>query len=670
MNYITELEVNTKQLNILNKAGLYFYEQLTRLKPKKLYDCREEILLCKENVGRGGMIKGTLKSIETKISKSGIDMTQAVVKSTRNNEEVGITWFHTTYPFERYYSSIGKDVLVYGKIQADNFSYTRKFCMISPIIFTDYLPEYEGKIISAMKKYKGLSVDYFNRIINHANSLDLEEYMPDRIRSKYNLYSLKELNNALHNPESIEELKKGFKQVDVEDLTYFAVEMIKTYQITKEGAPKIIKTEVLEKAVNELPFTLTDGQKEALNGLVKNIRSESELNALVQGDVSCGKSIVAYLLMLLFAENGYQTMLLAPTIVLASQHYKDAEEFFNKYGFKVAFINGTLKKKDRLSLLKDLEEGNIDVLIGTHAAVNEDVKFKNLGIAIVDEEQRFGVECRERVKTKAPEGKQIVYVSMSATPIPRTLATCLYGEGTGIYSIASMPNGRQSVDTIISNKFEVPKILRDELKAGRQGYVVCALIDDDVEEDEGNPIISVEKTKKAYEKALPGYRVEALTGKTKEAETLRIMEEYKEGKINVLISTTVIEVGVNNPNSSVIVIQNAERFGLSTLHQLRGRVRRGTYKPYCILESLDEGNERLRALAATEDGFKLSKMDLELRRSGNLLGIEQSGKNHFVELLLSKPNTYEYAKGIAKDMIENKEEGHFLDVIRSIYNPV
>lgn len=664
MNPITENEVNKRQLNIINRAGFEYYEQLARLKPKKLYDCREEISLCPENVNKGGMIKGTLLSIESLQAKSGMDMSRAVVKSEKNNEEIGITWFHTTFPAERYADSINKTVLVYGKIQADNFSYTRNYCMISPIIFTDYPEAYEGKIISAMKKYKGMSDDYFNEVINHSNLLSLDDYFSADTREKYSLYSLKELHNALHNPENENELKKAFKQVDIEDLIYFSIKLSENNK-TQNSVPKILKTSVFDKAITDLPFTLTEGQYEALNGIKKAFMSGNISNALVQGDVSCGKSIVAYLLMLLLMENGYQATLLAPTVVLASQHYKDASEFFNRYGFKTTFVHGGLKKREKDNIIKSIKSGEINAIIGTHALVSDSYEFSNLGLAIIDEEQRFGVTCREKIKEKINKNS-IFYISMSATPIPRTLAGCIYGDNTDIYSIKSMPNGRQSVDTILDNSFKVPDILKRELKEGRQAYVVCALIGDN-EDDEENPIVSVQATKKAYEKALPGYRVEVVTGKTKDAELLKIMDDFKSGLINVLISTTVIEVGVNNPNASVIVIQNAERFGLSTLHQLRGRVRRGTFKPYCILVSEDINNERLKAICSTEDGFKLSMMDLELRRSGNLIGLEQSGKNHFVELLISKPKTYEYAKLIAKDMIERGEQLEFTRIMDKIY---
>ncbi len=665
MHSLTNLDINQKQLNILNKANLDCYEKIARLIPKKLFDCTSHLELSPKNDGATGMITGILKNIYTKISSSKIEMTIAFIEDETTHQTLMITWFHTSYPYERYKDSIGNRFLVYGKIVYDKEYDNYK--MTSPIIFTDYCSKYEGRLIPAYKKYRGMSAEYFENIIKTASTIDLDESMAKDFRESHWFESLAELSMSLHEPKDYASFSKACKQIDVEDLIYFALHMIKN-NTNGKNTPNISKDFIYRRAICNLPFTLTRGQQETLEGLKENIRSGKELNALVQGDVSCGKSIVAYLLMLLFVENGYQTMLLAPTIVLASQHYKDAKLLFEKYGYTVEFINGTLKKKERKELLDKLQSGSVNVLIGTHAAVSDDVVFKNLGLSIVDEEQRFGVTCREKVKTKAKEGTQTVYVAMSATPIPRTLATCLYGEGTGIYSIASMPNGRQSVDTLITDSFKVPNILKNELKAGRQAYVVCALIEDSEENENESEIVSVEKTKSVYEKELPGYKVAVLTGKTKDDETLRIMQDYKDGKIDVIISTTVIEVGVNNPNSSVIVIQNADRFGLSTLHQLRGRVRRGTYKPYCILISQDKENERLKILASTEDGFKLSQLDLDLRKSGNLIGTEQSGKNHFVELVLQKPRFYEYARNVAYELIERGEAEHFLQKMSIFFN--
>ncbi len=660
MHELTEEDINPVQLKILNKAGYWCYEQLARLKPKKLYDCRSEMILSPENVGKNGMIVGTLQTISNRKAMSGMKLTEAIVLSENNKKFISVVWFNDEYIYKRYEKSAGQRVLLYGKI--GNGMGGMGYQMVSPILFTDYPDKYEGKIIPANKKYRGMSNEYFTEVINATVPMELEEPFSKDFREKHSLMSINTLSENLHDPEGVDELAKAFKQVDVEDLVYFALNLSKNIADQKNEYPQIKSRKILDEAIGGLPFKLTDGQMAAVNGLAENMASKKEVNALVQGDVSCGKSIVAYLLILLLLENGYQGALLAPTVVLASQHYDDAKTFFSKYGYNVEFINGALKKKERTGLLKRLASGDIDVLVGTQAAVSDDVAFKNLGIAIVDEEQRFGVTCREKIKTKSV--KPIFYITMSATPIPRTLATCIYGEGTGIYSIKSMPGGRQSVDTILTDSYKVPDILKSELAAGRQGYVVCALITEDNKNDdaekEANPIISVEKTLAAYRRALPGYNIEALTGKTKDKECLQIMQDFKEGKINVLVSTTVIEVGVNNPNASVIVIQNAERFGLSTLHQLRGRVRRGSYKPYCILVSDKRDSERLDVLVRTEDGFELSMEDLNLRRSGNLIGTEQSGKNRFVELAIRKSEVFDYAKVLARELRERKEDETFL----------
>ena len=590
-------------------------------------------------------------------------ITEATIVSEKNKTIVSVVWFRDEYICKRYEGSIGQRVLVFGKISEGymNMGYQ----ITAPLLFTDYPEKYEGKIIPVNKKYKGMSAEYFENIIKCTETIPLQEPFTDEFRRENDLLSISELSAELHEPRNIKSLANAYKQVDLEDLVYFALNLQKQTVGDKSSYPDIRKSDLMEKAISELPFTLTEGQQTAIDGSRKNMSTKQEVNALVQGDVSCGKSIVAYLLALLFVENGYQAAILAPTVVLASQHYEDAKAFFEKYGYTVAFVNGSLKKKDREDIMKKLKEGRIDVLIGTHAATSDDFEFKNLGLAVIDEEQRFGVTCREKIKTKSE--KPIFYVTMSATPIPRTLATCLYGEGTGIYSIKTLPGGRQSVDTVMTNRYNVPDILKSELANGRQGYVVCALITDDNKDDEDeSPIISVEKTLAAYKKALPGYNIEALTGKTKDKEVLRIMQDFKDGKIHVLISTTVIEVGVNNPNASVIIIQNAERFGLSTLHQLRGRVRRGTYKPYCLLVSEKQDSDRLKALVRTEDGFELSMEDLNLRHSGNLIGTEQSGRNKYVELAISKQPLFEYAKELAKKLVEKKEDEQCLKFFEEI----
>lgn len=659
MNEITENEVNPAQLKILKKAGYSYYEQLARLKPKKLYDCRKEIILNNEAVGKNGMIIGTMTSLTSRIASSGMKITEAVVSSETNRRFVNIVWFHDTYIKDRYENAIGKRVMVFGKISKTYMD--TGYQITAPIIFTDYPQMYEGKIIPANKKYKGLSAEYLAQIINAAATMPLQEPFSDRFRQENGLMSITELSESLHSlTDDQHQIARGFRQVDIEDLIYLSLNLNKQITNNKEKYPTISKCEVFNRAISELPFELTDGQKEALYGLREHLMDKSEVNALVQGDVSCGKSIVAYLLLLLLAENGYQGALLAPTVVLASQHYEDALSFFEKYGFSVAFVHGSLKKKEREAIKNGLKDNKINILVGTQAAVSDDIEFDKLGLAIIDEEQRFGVTCREKIKTKSTD--PIYYVTMSATPIPRTLATCLYGEGTGIYSIKSLPSGRQSVDTILTDSFNVPEILKTELRNGRQAYVVCALITEDNKDDDSDkpPIVSVEKTLAKYKAAFPQYNIEALSGKTKDKDTLRIMQDFKDGKINILISTTVIEVGVNNPNASVIVIQNAERFGLSTLHQLRGRVRRGSYKPYCILMSAQK-SERLKALVETDNGFELANKDLELRHSGNLIGTEQSGKNKFVELAISKPAIFELAKKMASQLRLYGEDQTFLD---------
>lgn len=633
-----EIKTDTRHLNILKKAGITTYEKLARVKPKILYDCRTQKDFSPENIGKGVFVIGVLNDIVARDTRSGIKMITASMTKESTGEKFGIIWFNTDFWYNRYQNFINSKFAVFGELKVNDYDNSYQF--ISPVIFSEFTGKYEGRIIPSYKKYRGMGVDFFEALIDDSMSPAVSSPLDDNELDLLGLSSSYELSRKLHCPENIDEIRDAYRQVDIEELMYLNAKLRTNNGKGTSATHNIITSDKCDEIVSSLPFELTIDQKNVFNTLKNGlIKEHKPINAFVQGDVSCGKSIIAFLLLALYAENGYQGVLLAPTNVLAAQHYRDITDLLSPFGFRIGYAAGGLKASERKKLIKDIAEENIDIVVGTHAVTFPDYKFKNLGIAVVDEEQRFGVTCRESVKYKSK--KDITFISMSATPIPRTLASCIYGENTEVYSIKTMPNGRKSVETTVDNIFGVPERLISEVASGRQAYVVCALIDEDESKDDG--ILSVEETEKIYKKALPDCRIGVLTGNTKESEVNRIMTEYLAGDIDILISTTVIEVGVNNPNSSVIVIQNAERFGLSTLHQLRGRVRRGSYKPYCILISDKSGNERLEAMKSTDDGFLLAEMDLKNRGSGNIIGLQQSGKNHFVELMLAKPQLYEKA---------------------------
>ena len=399
----------------------------------------------------------------------------------------------------------------------------------------------------------------------------------------------------------------------------------------------IIKTLAnTNKFLNSLPYKLTADQQETLSAMVDKAKKGQRINSLVQGDVGCGKTIVAFTMMFSMADNGYQSVLMAPTGVLAEQHYKELKEYAEKHSYKAVYLGSNMKASERKKALKGIEDGTYNFVVGTHSVINKDVKFKALGMAVIDEEHRFGVDQRNGA---IKEGNCHV-ITMSATPIPRSLALTIYGKATDVYTIKTMPNGRKPVKTKIFNKEQgIFKFMQNQIAEGRQCYIVCPL------KEENEKLENVESVEEVYQKVNnyfkdSGIRTEMLVGGMSKEDTDSILSEFTKNNVQMLIATTIVEVGVNVPNASVILIRNAERFGLATLHQLRGRVGRGSYQSYCILQSDDEANPRLNAMVQTTDGFEIAQIDLNLRGSGDFIGTKQSGENREVMLMLQYPEFY------------------------------
>ena len=372
---------------------------------------------------------------------------------------------------------------------------------------------------------------------------------------------------------------------------------------------------------------------------------------MIQGDVGCGKTILAFLLMFVMADNGFQSVLLAPTQVLASQHYNELKEMAAQYNIDVVYIANGLKKKEREAILKSTEDGSALMIVGTHSVLSKEVKFHDLGLSITDEEHRFGVLQREEITTKAKAGMHTV--TMSATPIPRSLSDVLLST-TEVFNIQSMPNGRKPIQTAIcASQNTIFQFIKKEIEKGHQAYVVCPLIEDKQGVMEG--ILSVEQTYTEYANIFGKNAVAVLNGKMNEDETEKVIRSFKNGEIKILVSTTVVEVGVNVSNATVIVINNAERFGLASLHQLRGRVGRGNSQGYCILNSVHKNNKRLLALCKYKNGFQIAESDYALRGSGNILGTEQSGSNYYVELSMKYPDLFSELQKYAKKYMDTGE---------------
>lgn len=486
-----------------------------------------------------------------------------------------------------------------------------------------------GKIIPIYPLTYKLSQNTIRKIIeNGLKEINekIEETIPEYLLKEYNLIGLQEAINKIHFPNDFSEFNIARKRLVFEELLgmQLALLALKNNYVTDTKGIKFQAQAKMSDIINILPFNLTKAQLRVLEEIDADMESEKPMNRLLQGDVGSGKTIVALIAAYKAVKSGYQAAIMAPTAILASQHLESFEEILKDQGIKCELLISSVTKKKKEEILERLANGDIDILIGTHAILEENVIFKKLGLVVTDEQHRFGVKQRTTIVEKGEHPDVIV---MTATPIPRTLALILYGD-LDISIIDELPPNRKKIDTFAVRKnmeARVNNFVKEQIKEGRQAYIVCPL----VEENEEMNLKSVTELAKIYkEETFKEFRVEYLHGKMKAKEKDAIMNDFKDGKIDILISTTVIEVGVNVPNASIMVVENAERFGLAQLHQLRGRVGRGEYKSYCILKF--EGNsettrERMKVMVDTNDGFIISEKDLELRGSGDFFGTEQHG---------------------------------------------
>ena len=499
---------------------------------------------------------------------------------------------------------------------------------------------------------------YINEIINE--DFNVIDYIPENLNNKYHFMSKINTLRIIHNPKNIEELKLARLKLKYEELFKFTLKInyLKTNKINREGLERIIDYKLVEDFINKLPFKLTSDQLNSVKDIYNDLVDKKRMNRLLQGDVGSGKTIVSFIAIYINYLSGYQSALMAPTEILAIQHYNNLNELLSNYNINVKLLTGKTSLKEKKQIYQDLENGVIDIIIGTHALISDNVVYKNLGLVITDEQHRFGVNQRDNLKNKGIT-PDVLY--MSATPIPRTYALTLYGE-MDISSIKTRPSGRKDVITILKSTTEIKDVLMSmykELKNNHQIYVISPL----VEENESVNLEDVydleNKMNKAFGKL---YKIGVLHGKMINEEKDKVMTSFKNNEIQILISTTVIEVGIDVSNATMIVIFDSYRFGLSQLHQLRGRVGRNKLDSYCILIS-DKETERLNILTKTSDGFQISEEDFKLRGSGDLFGIRQSGdmrfkiadlKKDFNILVKAKDDSLEYLKNNSDSIIVSK----------------
>ena len=492
---------------------------------------------------------------------------------------------------------------------------------------------------------------------------DIDENLSEKIIKELNLPSKEEALVDIHLPKNNTDFIRAQKRLKFEEFFFLQLHLLKLKLIrTKKlkGYPfPIIGDNFNEFYNNHIPFELTGAQKRVLKEIRKDVQGSSQMNRLLQGDVGSGKTLVAFLSMLMAVDNGFQSCIMAPTEILAQQHMVTILEFTKEMNLEVGILTGSSKVKERKELHDRLEKGEINILIGTHALLEDKVQFENLGLVIIDEQHRFGVAQRSKLWKKNDFPPHMLV--MTATPIPRTLSMTLYGD-LEVSVIDEMPPGRKEVKTVWrtdSNRLKVIGFIREQIKLKRQVYIVFPLIQESEVLDYKNLMDGYESLVRDF--PLPEYQVSVVHGQMQSEDKEYEMKRFVEGITDIMVATTVIEVGVNVPNASVMIIESAERFGLSQLHQLRGRVGRGSEQSYCILMSgnkiSNEGKERLKTMIETSDGFKISEVDLKLRGAGDMMGTKQSGELQFkIADLIKDGNILEYSRNVAITLLEDDEK--------------
>ena len=467
---------------------------------------------------------------------------------------------------------------------------------------------------------------------------------------KYGLCSLDFAIRQIHFPDCEENIQTARKRLIFEELLtlQLGLMLLKTKKSTKNNIP--ISRDCTAEFYNLLPFEPTGAQKRAVDDCIKDMQSEKAMNRLIQGDVGSGKTAVAAAVMYTVAKNGYQSAMMAPTEILAHQHHESLSKLFESTGLTVELLTGSTKAKDKKEIKRRLIDGEIDIIVGTHALIQNDVEFKSLGLVVTDEQHRFGVEQRTNLAMKGDDPHLLV---MSATPIPRTLALIIYGD-LSISILDELPPGRQQIRTDVVNSGyhqRIYKFIKKAIADGHQAYIVCSL----VEESESELIPATEYAEGLKNNVFSDYRLGLLHGKMKPKDKDKIMDEFARGEVDILVSTTVVEVGVDVPNATIMVIENADRFGLSQLHQLRGRVGRGSDQSYCILVSdskSDTAKERLKLMKSTSDGFKIADYDLKTRGPGDFFGKRQHGlPNLVIADMLEDMDTLNKCRECAEEML-------------------
>ena len=606
-----------RKLNINTVEDLMYFiprDYDDRSKFKTLRECMigEKVSLEVEIIGKANILR----------PRRNLSIIKVPVKDSSHNAY--LVWFNQEYLKDKFI--VGEKIIVNGK-KINKVG--MEIQIMSPVFEKSGTMDKVGRITPIYSLTEGLTNNEIIKIIDYSikEYIDqIREFLPQEIINKYDLMDIRDAITNVHFPMNSVLLEKSRKRLSFQELLTLQMGLfiIKNRNFTNNKGIRFNKTIEINDFIQKLPFKLTNSQIKVFKEIEADMENDIQMNRLVQGDVGSGKTIIAVLAMFKAISSGYQAVMMAPTEILASQHFESIRKFFSGYNIRTELLVGSLSPKAKEEILLDLKEGRIDILIGTHAVIQENVEFNRLGLAITDEQHRFGVKQRAILSQKGNNPDVIV---MTATPIPRTLALILYGD-LDVSIIDELPPGRKEIETYAVGPEMIERInnfIRKQILESRQAYIVCPLI----EESETLTVNAAEELYKDFkDNIFKEFKVGLLHGKMKPKEKDLVMEEFKNHKIDILVSTTVIEVGVNVPNSNIMVIYNAERFGLAQLHQLRGRVGRGEHQSYCIL--INESNnqisrERMRVLQNSTDGFKISEKDLELRGPGEFFGTRQHG---------------------------------------------
>lgn len=657
--------IGPKIAYILNKLGIYTVSDLLYYFPRKHVDYSTRTKIRDLEVGENTTIFGVIRSVEAFTTKNNLGVIKIKINDGTGN--IGLNFFSarsSKHILERMKSQFpkGSGIMVSGTVKLN--SYDGMLTLDKPtysIMDEDILTPSNlnlARIVPIYSLSENLNIKTLRKAIFNVIQIfkdEIETILPNYILEKYNLFEKKEALEQIHFPKDNESLQKARFSLVFEE--FFLIQL--RLAILREENSKNILSIPLEikqdglvmRFINSLPFELTQAQKRAVNEILNDLHSNKPMQRLLQGDVGSGKTVVATIMLLAAVENGYQAAIMAPTEILAQQHYNNLIKWLTPLGLKVELLLGSIGKKQRRESETNLRNGQANIAVGTHALIQDGVDFANLGAVVIDEQHRFGVKQRLALRKKS-QNPQIL--TMTATPIPRTLAITMNGD-LDLTIIDELPKGRKPIITTLANsRRQISDLIRKEVDAGRQAYIVYPLIEES--ETLSAKAATIEKEKWQND-VFPEYKIGLLHGKLKNDEKDDVMEKFKNKEYDILVSTTVVEVGVDVPNATVIVIENAERFGLSQLHQLRGRVGRSDLQSYCILSSNTKSQEtkaRLNIMTQTNDGFVIAEKDLQLRGPGEFLGTRQSGlPDMIIADIVNDAKVLELARAEAINFVKN-----------------